>query len=97
MAIDPSRPLRLDKRNAMIGGVCAGVADYIGWDITLVRVLVVILTIVTGVWPGVIAYIVLWLITPPAGVGSSSEQQHEPRHTAPRSQEPDQGDRGGGI
>lgn len=75
MAFDPARPMRLDKRNAMLGGVCAGLADYIGWDATLVRVLTVALAVFTAVGPVVIAYVVLWLIIPPAGVGSSSEQQ----------------------
>jgi phage shock protein C len=38
----------LDKQNAKFKGVCAGVADYTGMDLTLVRVAAVILTIVTN-------------------------------------------------
>ena len=65
MAIDPARPLRRNTRHAMIGGVCAGIGDYIGWDYTLVRVLVLVATLFTTIWPGVVAYLVLWIITPP--------------------------------
>ena len=74
MSIDPSRPLRRNTTDAMLGGVCAGLADYLGWDHTLVRVLSVVSILFTGLGPGVILYLVFWLITPPTGVGSSGEQ-----------------------
>lgn len=32
------------SNNRMIGGVCAGIADYFGWDITLVRIIYVLAT-----------------------------------------------------
>jgi phage shock protein C len=38
----------LDKQNAKFKGVCAGVADYTGFDVTLVRVAAVILAFVTN-------------------------------------------------
>ena len=34
----PRRGFRLDKANAKLMGVCGGIADYFGWDPTLVRV-----------------------------------------------------------
>jgi phage shock protein C len=40
----------LDKQNAKIKGVCAGIADYTGLDVTLVRVLAVVLTFATSGW-----------------------------------------------
>jgi phage shock protein C len=46
----------------MIGGVCAGLADYFDVDITLVRVVFVVLALVNGV--GLILYIILWIILP---------------------------------
>ncbi|RHJ92530.1 PspC domain-containing protein [Parabacteroides bouchesdurhonensis] len=55
---------RLVRSNdKMIAGVCGGIADYFGWDPTLVRVGYVVLSIFT-VFSGVIAYIILWLIMP---------------------------------
>lgn len=61
----PVRRLTLDKDNAMIGGVCAGVADYTGWDVTLVRLLTVI-GVVFGFGSVAIAYVVAWILLPKA-------------------------------
>lgn len=52
-----------------IAGVCAGIADYFDTDVTLVRLLWVILSIVPGGFiGGLIAYVVAWIIMPPAEV-----------------------------
>ena len=48
----------------MLAGVCGGVAEYMDLDPTLVRILWVIGTIVTGIWVGVILYVVCMLIMP---------------------------------
>lgn len=48
----------------MLDGVCAGLADYFNLDPTIVRVGVVIGTILSGVFPGVIIYVVLAVIMP---------------------------------
>ncbi|MBU3856751.1 MULTISPECIES: PspC domain-containing protein [Bacteroides] len=53
------------SNNRMIAGVCAGIADYFNWDITLVRIVYVLLTFFT-VFSGGIVYLVLWLIMPEA-------------------------------
>ncbi|MCA1661259.1 MAG: PspC domain-containing protein [Novosphingobium sp.] len=34
----PRRGFRLGKANAKLMGVCSGIADYFGWDVTLVRI-----------------------------------------------------------
>ena len=52
------------SRNQIIAGVCAGIADYVGWDITLVRAIYALLTIFTVGFPGLILYIILWMIMP---------------------------------
>jgi phage shock protein C len=57
-------PLSRPMNQAKIAGVCAGFARHLGWDVTLVRVLWVILSF----WPlplfGVIGYIVAWIALP---------------------------------
>ncbi|MDD4969239.1 MAG: PspC domain-containing protein [Paludibacter sp.] len=55
------------SRNQIIAGVCAGFADYIGWDVTLVRAIYALLSILSVGFPGVILYIILWLIMPLEG------------------------------
>jgi len=53
--------LRSDRK---IAGVCAGLARYLALDVVLVRVLVVFITFVSGIMPGVVAYILAWIIVP---------------------------------
>jgi phage shock protein C len=54
------------SRNSMIAGVCAGIAEWFGWDPTIVRVGYVIISIVSAAFPGILVYIILWIIIPPA-------------------------------
>ncbi|MDR0973677.1 MAG: PspC domain-containing protein [Prevotellaceae bacterium] len=53
------------SKNQMIAGVCAGIAEYLGWDTTLVRVVYALLTIFTA-FAGVIVYLILWIVMPKA-------------------------------
>jgi phage shock protein PspC (stress-responsive transcriptional regulator) len=58
-------PRRLVRRtdDKMLGGVCAGLADHLGVDPTLVRVLTVLATVL-GAGSVLIAYLVAWVIVP---------------------------------
>ena len=58
-------PRRLVRRtdDRMVGGVCAGLADHLGMDVTLVRLLTVLVTVL-GFGSVVIAYLVAWVIVP---------------------------------
>ena len=47
-----------------IAGVCAGLAEYFDLDITLVRVLWLVVTFFSGILPGIIGYIVAWIVMP---------------------------------
>ena len=49
----------------MIAGVCGGIAAWFGWDPTMVRIAYVVLSIVSVAFPGIIVYLVLWVIMPP--------------------------------
>ena len=52
------------SNNRVIAGVCAGLAEWLGWDITLVRVLYLILSILSAAFPGILVYIILWIVMP---------------------------------
>ena len=54
---------------AKIAGVCAGFARYFALDVTLVRVLWVVLTVCPVPTFGVVAYIVAWIVMPKDPVG----------------------------
>ena len=53
----------LRSRKALIGGVCAGVADYFNVDPVIVRIIMVVFTLASGGLLG-IAYILLWIVLP---------------------------------
>jgi len=58
---------RLTKsRDKILAGVCGGIAEWLGWDPTLVRILYVVVSIASVAFPGILVYIVLWLVMPPA-------------------------------
>jgi len=54
------------SKNQMIAGVCAGIAEYFDWDITLVRVSYVLLSVLSAGFPGLLVYIILWMVMPSA-------------------------------
>ena len=50
--------------NRQIAGVCAGLAEYFGLDPTMVRVGYVLLSILSAAFPGILVYIILWVLVP---------------------------------
>ena len=61
---DFKAPLRRSRSDRMVAGVVAGLARYFGIDVTLARVLYVIGSIVSVAFPGVLVYVILWIIVP---------------------------------
>ena len=61
----PPRPaLVRSTSNRMIAGVCGGLAQSIGIDATLVRVLLAVATFFTAIFPGVVLYVILAFVIP---------------------------------
>ncbi|MCD4833928.1 MAG: PspC domain-containing protein [Bacteroidales bacterium] len=52
------------SQDQVIAGVCAGIAEYLGWDIALVRILYLVISIFSAAFPGIIVYIILWIVIP---------------------------------
>lgn len=52
------------RSEAMIGGVCAGIARHFGWSLTGTRVAYVLLSALSAAFPGIIVYLILWLVLP---------------------------------
>jgi phage shock protein PspC (stress-responsive transcriptional regulator) len=59
-----SNPLRRSRRHRLLGGVCGGLAEWLGWKPTLVRVLYVAVSICSAAFPGILVYLVLWIGMP---------------------------------
>ncbi len=62
MSINVKKRLYRSTEDQTIAGVCGGIADYLGVDPTLVRILWVIFSMAGG--PGVILYIIMAMIVP---------------------------------
>ncbi|HWM32871.1 MAG TPA: PspC domain-containing protein [Pseudolysinimonas sp.] len=54
--------LRRPRSGRIIGGVCAALAHRFGWDVTVVRLIVVLSILLPG--PQVIAYLIAWVVIP---------------------------------
>jgi phage shock protein PspC (stress-responsive transcriptional regulator) len=61
------RTLSRSRHDRMIAGVMGGIARRFGWNATLVRVLFVVLSIVSAAFPGILVYLILWLLIPEEG------------------------------
>lgn len=53
----------IKSKDRVIAGVCGGIADYLGFDYTLTRLIYALLTVFTA-FAGVIIYLILWIIMP---------------------------------
>lgn len=60
-----SKKLYRDKEKGMIGGVASGLGHYFGIDAVWIRI-VLILLVFAGFGTGILAYIILWIVTPEA-------------------------------
>jgi phage shock protein C len=61
------------RDNRIIAGVCAGLADYVGMDVNLLRMLVALISLFTG-GTGILAYVIAWAVIPEEGSKSSAAQ-----------------------
>ena len=57
-------PLYRSTRYRILGGVCGGIAEWLGWSPTWVRLLYVLISILSAAFPGTIVYIILWIVIP---------------------------------
>ena len=61
------------RKGRMVAGICAGIAEYSGLDVTLVRVIVTVVSVITG-GTGAVAYLAAWMIIPSEGEKTSIAQ-----------------------
>ena len=56
---------KLRKSNdKVIAGVCGGIAEYFGWDVAVVRIGYLLLSILSAGFPGILVYIILMIVMP---------------------------------
>jgi phage shock protein PspC (stress-responsive transcriptional regulator) len=59
-----SGKLHRSTTNRIIAGVCGGFAEWLGWNPTTFRVLFVVVSILSAAFPGILVYLILWLVMP---------------------------------
>ena len=52
------------NRHNMIAGVIGGIAERFGWNATLLRIIFVVVSLMSAAFPGILVYLILWLIMP---------------------------------
>ena len=57
------KDLRRSTENKVIAGVCAGLAEWLGWKASTVRILFVVGSFLPVI-PGFVVYLILWVIVP---------------------------------
>jgi phage shock protein C len=60
--VDMEKRLYRSRNDRKLAGVCGGIAEYYGWDPTLVRVAWIVLTLLGG--SGILIYLIMWLVMP---------------------------------
>jgi phage shock protein PspC (stress-responsive transcriptional regulator) len=62
--------LRRSRTDRIVAGVCGGLAAWLGWDPTVTRVVYVVVSILSAAFPGILVYLLLWVVMPEEGTVS---------------------------
>ncbi|MFY0592664.1 PspC domain-containing protein [Roseivirga sp.] len=54
--------LKRSNSDRVVAGVCGGLAEWLGWDITLFRFIYVLLSIFSAGLPGLVVYFIFWAV-----------------------------------
>ena len=56
--------LQRSRDQRIIAGVCGGIAEWLGWNAAVVRLLYVIVSLASAAFPGILVYVILWVLMP---------------------------------
>ena len=56
--------LQRSRDQRIIAGVCGGIAEWLGWSPTVVRLLFFVVSVASAAFPGILVYILLWILMP---------------------------------
>ena len=65
--MNASRTLSRSRNDRMLAGVVGGIAARFGWNSTLLRVIYVVVSVASAAFPGILVYLILWLLMPEEG------------------------------
>jgi phage shock protein PspC (stress-responsive transcriptional regulator) len=62
--MNETRTLSRSRDDRMLAGVIGGIARRFGWDSSLTRIAYVLLSLLSAAFPGILVYLLLWLLMP---------------------------------
>jgi phage shock protein PspC (stress-responsive transcriptional regulator) len=65
------------SRHNMIAGVMGGIAERFGWNVTLLRIIFVIVSCISAAFPGILVYLILWLLMPKQNLRLNDQQGYQ--------------------
>ena len=61
------KKLTRSRKDKMLGGVLGGIARHYGFDVTVLRIIYVLVSLFSAAFPGIIVYLILWVLMPLEG------------------------------
>lgn len=66
------------SRNRVLAGVCAGIAEYFKWNVSTLRLIWIVLSVI-GVGSPILFYLILWIVMPEARLGGDYAERMQKR------------------
>ena len=66
--MNTTKPFARSRHDRVLAGVMGGIAQRFGWNSTALRILYVLVSILSAAFPGILVYLILWLLMPEEGV-----------------------------
>lgn len=63
------KPFSRSRNDCVLAGVLGGLAQRLGWNATLLRVVFILVSALSAAFPGILVYLILWLLMPEEGQG----------------------------
>ncbi len=74
-AVEPAKRCERLRDGRMVTGICAGCASYFEKDVTVIRIAWVLAALIPPLFPGLVAYVICWLLMPVSSDPETGEQQ----------------------
>lgn len=62
--MEKKKPFKRKRKGAVVAGIMSGLADYFGWDVNLLRVVVIALSVWIDPFMSAFAYLLIWAFVP---------------------------------
>ncbi|MBF7689753.1 MULTISPECIES: PspC domain-containing protein [Acinetobacter] len=71
-----SSGLYRSNKQYIVAGVMGGIAERFGWNANLLRVIFVLVSVISAAFPGILVYLILWLLIPKQKIAIDHQSNH---------------------